>query len=61
MSLANTLYQAVFRRTSTFSLAIICGAFFFERAFDVGAEFLYDSINKGKQWKDIKHKYETAE
>jgi len=48
----------VFKRTSTFAVAIIASAFFFERAFDVAADSIFESVNKGKLWEDIKHKYE---
>ena len=30
-------------------------------AFDTGADWIWDNHNKGKLWKDIKHKYETEE
>ncbi|PSN41507.1 Cytochrome b-c1 complex subunit 9 [Blattella germanica] len=56
---ASKLYSAVFRRTSTFAATIMFGAFFFERTFDVTSEYIFDSINKGKLWKDIKHNYES--
>ncbi|XP_011306403.1 cytochrome b-c1 complex subunit 9 [Fopius arisanus] len=58
MSLQSFLYNAVFKRTSTFMLAIVGGSFFFERAVDVTADAIFDNYNKGKLWKDIKHKYE---
>ncbi|GLH08743.1 Cytochrome b-c1 complex subunit 9 [Gryllus bimaculatus] len=60
MAIANSIYQILFRRTSTFALTIIGGAFFFERAFDLGSEKLFEEINKGKLWKDIKHNYEES-
>ncbi|XP_012250639.2 cytochrome b-c1 complex subunit 9 [Athalia rosae] len=53
-----TLYNVVCRRTSTFALVIIGGTFVFERGYDVVTRSIFDSINRGKQWKDIKHKYE---
>ncbi|XP_075983511.1 ubiquinol-cytochrome C reductase complex subunit oxen [Anticarsia gemmatalis] len=58
MSLWATLNRTVFKRTSTFFLAGAAGTFFFERTFDVISESIFESINKGKLWKDIKHKYE---
>nr|CAH0112142.1 unnamed protein product [Daphnia galeata] len=61
MSLVAKLYHNIARRSSTYALAIITGAFFFERGFDMASEHLYDEINKGKQWKDIKAKYAPAE
>ena len=35
--------------------------FQFERGFDAFADYLWETKNKGKLWKDIKHKYENAE
>ncbi|CAN7987493.1 unnamed protein product [Ixodes pacificus] len=53
-----TLYHSVFRRSSTFALAVIGGAFLFERTADATADALFDYLNRGKQWKDIKKNYE---
>ncbi|XP_053324550.1 cytochrome b-c1 complex subunit 9 [Spea bombifrons] len=58
MALGSSLYRALFRRTSTFTLAIVVGAVLFERAFDQGADALYEHLNQGKLWKHIKHRYE---
>jgi len=55
------LYTGLFKRTSTFTLAICVGAVGFERGFDAFADYLWETKNKGKLWKDIKHKYEDAE
>jgi len=55
------LYSGLFKRTSTFTLAICIGAVGFERGFDAFADYLWETKNKGKLWKDIKHKYENAE
>ena len=51
------LYNAVFRRSSTFLLAIVAGAFVFERTADLATDTIFDRINAGNQWKDIKHLY----
>ena len=78
MGLLSTLYQGIFKKTSTFTLAVCVGAvgvriafimilnmiglkFQFERGFDALADYAWESTNKGKLWKDIKHKYENAE
>ncbi|KAK1328384.1 hypothetical protein QTO34_011957 [Cnephaeus nilssonii] len=58
-TLTGKLYSLLFRRTSTFALTIAVGALFFERAFDQGADAIYENINQGKLWKHIKHKYEN--
>ncbi|KAL3185872.1 hypothetical protein MRX96_028754 [Rhipicephalus microplus] len=54
----NVLYNSIFKKTSTFALAVVVGAFFFERATDVAADAIFESVNKGKLWKDIKKNYE---
>ncbi|NXD16467.1 QCR9 protein, partial [Nothocercus nigrocapillus] len=59
MVLLARAYGALFRRTSTFALTIVLGAVLFERAFDQGADALFEQLNQGKLWKHIKHKYET--
>ncbi|NXA55300.1 QCR9 protein, partial [Nothocercus julius] len=59
MVLLARAYGAFFRRTSTFALTIVLGAVVFERAFDQGADALFEQLNQGKLWKHIKHKYET--
>ncbi|KAG5305968.1 QCR9 protein, partial [Pseudoatta argentina] len=59
MGFSSTLYNLVLRRTSTFTVAVLASAFIFERGFDMASEKIFDTINKGKQWKDIKHKYEN--
>ncbi|KAH8376247.1 cytochrome b-c1 complex subunit 9 [Drosophila serrata] len=52
------IYNTLFKRTSTYAVAIIASTFFFERAIDVTSVAIFESINKGKLWKDIKAKYE---
>ncbi|XP_026293802.1 cytochrome b-c1 complex subunit 9 [Frankliniella occidentalis] len=49
----------LFKRTSTMALTVIVGAFVFERSFDVLTNTIWDKINEGKQWKDIKKNYES--
>lgn len=47
MAFADKIYRSVFRRTSTFALACIAGAFVFERGFDLAAETMFDNMNRG--------------
>ena len=61
MGIALTLYNGVMKRTSTMALAVIVGAFGFERAFEGATTAIWESHNKGKLWKDIKDKYEQEE
>ncbi|KAJ7774297.1 ubiquinol-cytochrome C reductase [Mycena maculata] len=60
MSLSTTLYNTFFRRNSIFVGSIFAGAFVFGIGFDSGVTAFYDRWNKGKQWKDIRHKYVEA-
>lgn len=41
------IYNSLFKRTSTYAVAIMASAFFFERAIDVTSNLIFDSINKG--------------
>ncbi|NWU01990.1 QCR9 protein, partial [Urocynchramus pylzowi] len=59
MVLLRQIYSSLFRRSSTFALSIVLGAVLFERAFDQGADALFEQLNEGKLWKHIKHKYEN--
>ena len=59
MGLLSLFYQSIGKRTSTFALAICVGAVGFERGFDAVCDTIWETRNKGKLWKDIKHKYET--
>jgi hypothetical protein len=56
--ISSTLYNSIFKRTSTFALACVGAALFFERTFDLGSELLFEKVNEGKLWKHIKHNYE---
>ena len=47
MSFVRTVYTGLMRRTSTFVLSIVVAAVFFERAFDVGGNAIFDRINAG--------------
>lgn len=47
MALARSVYNLLFRRTSTFAITIMVGAVFFERMFDQGGDAVFDNINRG--------------
>lgn len=47
MALANSIYQTLFRRTSTFAITIMVGAVFFERMFDQGGDAIFEQLNRG--------------
>ncbi|KAM3413801.1 Complex III subunit 9 [Cercospora zeina] len=58
--LLNTLYNSIVKRNTIFLTTIFAGAFVTNIAFDVTANKIWDQVNKGRQWKDIKHKYMEA-
>ena len=81
MGLSQAIYNGIFKRTSTFVVAIAFASFGFERCkysllqsfakkyvlickifrlilvIDSGIDYVWETHNKGKLWKDIKHKY----
>ncbi|XP_072921620.1 cytochrome b-c1 complex subunit 9 [Hemitrygon akajei] len=61
MALMRKVYNLLFRRTSTFALTIVTGAFIFERVFDQAGDAIFERINQGKLWKHIRHNYENKE
>ncbi|KAF7352998.1 Ubiquinol-cytochrome C reductase [Mycena venus] len=60
MPFSTTLYNTFFRRNSIFVPTLFVGAFAFGIGFDSGVTAFFDRWNKGKQWKDIRHKYVEA-
>ncbi|CAG9814983.1 unnamed protein product [Phaedon cochleariae] len=58
MGISATIYNTIFKRTSTMALAVIGSAFFFERTFDLGTDYFFDRHNEGKLWKHIKGRYQ---
>ncbi|OBT66670.1 hypothetical protein VE03_03911 [Pseudogymnoascus sp. 23342-1-I1] len=48
------------RRNYVFLGTVFAGAFAFEMTFDSVTDSLWDNINKGRQWKDIRAKYIEA-
>ncbi|KAJ7068053.1 ubiquinol-cytochrome C reductase [Mycena amicta] len=61
MAFSTTLYNTFFRRNSVFVTTVFAGAIGFGIAFDTGVTAFYDRWNRGKQWKDIRHKYIQSE
>uniref|UniRef100_T2M465 Complex III subunit 9 n=1 Tax=Hydra vulgaris TaxID=6087 RepID=T2M465_HYDVU len=52
-------YNLLFKRSSTFAVTIIVGAFLFERTFDPIMDGIWERRNQGKLWNHIKSKYES--
>ncbi|KAM6495538.1 Cytochrome b-c1 complex subunit 9 [Amanita muscaria] len=57
MSFANTAYNTIFKRNSVFVTTTFLGAFAFGMGFDLAVTSFWDRWNRGKQWKDIRHRY----
>ncbi|KAL2105492.1 hypothetical protein VUR80DRAFT_8295 [Thermomyces stellatus] len=57
MSFVNSFYSAVFKRNSTMLAAVFGAGFAWEIGFNRGMDRLWDHWNRGRQWKDIRHKY----
>ncbi|THC97743.1 hypothetical protein EYZ11_002790 [Aspergillus tanneri] len=53
--------EGVIRRNAVFLTTIFASAFAFEIAFDSASNKVWDSLNRGRQWKDIKHRYIVKE
>ncbi|KAG2225331.1 hypothetical protein INT45_005575 [Circinella minor] len=56
--LSRTIYNTFFRKNSVFVTTIFVSAIGFNMGFDTLTDKIWDDANKGKQWKDIKHKFE---
>ncbi|KAI8391597.1 cytochrome b-c1 complex subunit 9 [Radiomyces spectabilis] len=56
--ISRTIYNTIFKRNSVFITSIFAGAIAFNMGFDTVTDKVWDNMNQGKQWKDIKHKYE---
>ncbi|KEQ73306.1 ubiquinol-cytochrome C reductase [Aureobasidium namibiae CBS 147.97] len=51
------VYNTIFRRNYVFLSVVFVSAFGLEIAFDNASNSVWNSINKGRQWKDLKQKY----
>ncbi|KAG8929958.1 hypothetical protein FRC03_001262 [Tulasnella sp. 419] len=61
MAFSTALYNTVFKRNSVFVPTVFLAAFGFGISFDLATTAVWDWNNKGKQWKDIRHKYIEAD
>ncbi|KAI4865583.1 ubiquinol-cytochrome C reductase [Hypoxylon rubiginosum] len=61
MAAARPFYNALFRRNWQMLGAVFGGAFAFEMVYDTGMNKLWDNLNRGRQWKDIRSKYVEEE
>uniref|UniRef100_A0A8C4R157 Complex III subunit 9 n=1 Tax=Eptatretus burgeri TaxID=7764 RepID=A0A8C4R157_EPTBU len=61
MGFVSLLYQRGLRRMTVFLFGATVGALMLEQGVDLLGDTVFDSLNKGKQWKDIKHLYEKEQ
>lgn len=61
----STIYNAIFKRNSTFIASVFAGTFVFQVVFDEAVTSWYQARNKGKLWSDLEPKilagFETEE
>ncbi|KAF2477861.1 ubiquinol-cytochrome C reductase [Lindgomyces ingoldianus] len=58
--ISSSLYNIFLRRNTVMLGTVFAAAFGLQLAFDAGSDRIWDAINKGRQWKDIKHRYVEA-
>ncbi|EUC32039.1 hypothetical protein COCMIDRAFT_79657, partial [Bipolaris oryzae ATCC 44560] len=52
--------SAVLRSNTTMLFTVFGAAFGLQLAFDTSSDKIWDRVNRGRQWKDIKHRYMEA-
>ncbi|KAH6853383.1 cytochrome b-c1 complex subunit 9 [Chaetomium sp. MPI-CAGE-AT-0009] len=55
--MATAIYNTLFRRNWTMLGVVFASAFAFELGYDNVMNKVWDNNNRGRQWKDIRHKY----
>ncbi|KAH9909356.1 ubiquinol-cytochrome C reductase [Xylariomycetidae sp. FL2044] len=61
MAATRPLYNAFFRRNYQMLGIVFTSAFAFEMLFDSSMNKLWDRVNRGRQWKDIRSRYVEEE
>ncbi|KAK4220220.1 Ubiquinol-cytochrome C reductase, UQCRX/QCR9 like domain containing protein [Rhypophila sp. PSN 637] len=54
------LYNALFKKNYVMLGVVFAGAFGWEMFYDTTMNKVWDYNNRGRQWKDIRHKYVEA-
>ncbi|KAI6785960.1 uncharacterized protein J7T54_006299 [Emericellopsis cladophorae] len=60
MSITGQLYSVLFKKNYAMLATVFGAGFAFEMGFNTGMNKLWDHHNRGRQWKDIRHKYVEA-
>ncbi|KAI0385855.1 ubiquinol-cytochrome C reductase [Hypomontagnella monticulosa] len=61
MAAARPFYNTLFRRNWQMLGAVFASAFAFEMVYDTSMNRIWDNMNKGRQWKDIRSRYVEEE
>ncbi|KAI1473751.1 hypothetical protein K445DRAFT_319520 [Daldinia sp. EC12] len=61
MAAVRPFYNAFFRSNWQMLGVVFTSAFAFEMVFDTSMNKLWDNINRGRQWKDIRSRYVQEE
>ncbi|GAW25214.1 putative ubiquinol-cytochrome C reductase [Rosellinia necatrix] len=61
MAAARPFYNALFRRNTQMLGIVFASAFAFEMVYDTGMNKVWDNLNRGRQWKDIRSRYVEEE
>ncbi|KAF2227717.1 putative ubiquinol-cytochrome C reductase complex, subunit X [Elsinoe ampelina] len=56
-SVFGTLYNTLIKRNTIFLGTVFASAFALEIVFDTTSNKIWDAVNRGRQWKDIKYRY----
>jgi ubiquinol-cytochrome c reductase subunit 9 len=51
------VYNLLFKKSSTYIATLFAGVFLFEGLTEQGSDSLFNRVNRGKQWADIKNSY----
>ncbi|KAJ0162715.1 hypothetical protein CTA2_4102 [Colletotrichum tanaceti] len=60
MAAARPFYSAIFKNNFTMLGFVFATGFAFELGFNGAMNKYWDHLNRGRQWKDIRHKYAEA-
>ncbi|KAH7115175.1 ubiquinol-cytochrome c reductase complex 7.3 kda protein-like protein [Dendryphion nanum] len=53
----SNIYNVFIRSNAAMLGTVFASAFGLQLAFDTGSDRIWDAVNRGRQWKDIKHRY----
>jgi ubiquinol-cytochrome c reductase subunit 9 len=57
----NQMLSPLFRKNYFMLASVFAAGFAFEVSYNKAMDKVWDNMNRGRQWKDIRHKYIEAE